>query len=373
MSDVTAPAPHGVHADAPPATHPCVAAARRLAAEVLAPNAERVDAEGVPASHIDAIKAAGLLGLNGPVEEGGSAVTLPVFREIVEILAGADCATWFVQAQHHSPLALLVKSSGPVRDRLVGPLSRGELLGGVAFAHLRRFPAKPVTATPLSGGGFRFDGRAPWCTGWGLNDVLMVGGMTPDGKCVFAYVPAHDQPGMRATEPLRLAALEATRTVQLDFDGLVAGPDDIVMELPFAAWAEADRHTTVNVNPAVLGLTSAALERLAGEPDGAAQEAAAGMLDELAQARAHCYRLYDEVPAGEALEERLAAKTVAVELMVRATTALVAAGGGSALAVGRPAQRLAREALFLVVQAQTAEVRAATLAGLAALRPRPAR
>jgi len=346
--------------------HPCVLAARELAERLLVPYAEQVDRQGVPTSHIDAIRRAGLLGLNGPVDEGGSAVAPGVFREIVEVLAGADCATWFVQAQHHSPLAMLARSESPARHHLLGPLSRGEMMSGVAFAHLRRFPATPVTATPLAGGGTRFDGVAPWCTGWGLNDVLLIGGITPGGDCLFAFVPAVEQATLRPSEPLRLAALEASSTVRLVLDGLDVGPEGIVCQLPYAEWAAADRATTVNVNPAVFGVTGTALAHLVGHDDPVCREAAAALGAELMERRAECYRLSDEVPAGHALAQRLTAKTEAVDLMVRATTALVAAGGGASLSLDAPAQRLAREALFLVVQAQTVEVRHATLRRLVA-------
>jgi len=346
-----------------------VEAARTLARELLVPRAEAVDRGGVPRSHIDALAAAGLLGCNGPVAEGGAAVPFATFRDIVEVLAGADCATWFVQAQHHSPLAMLVRSEMPVRDRLVGPLSRGELLGGVAFAHLRRWPSRPVAATPLGHGRFRLDGTAPWCTGWGLNDVVMVGAVTATGECVFAYVPATEQTGMRAGPRLRLAVLEATHTVRLEFSGLVVGPDDIVAQLPFSTWSAADRATTANVNPAVLGLTEAALAHLRAHADRPVVASAAAFTDQLHGVRAVCYRLYDEVADDQGLPERLAAKAEAVDLMLRATAALVVSGGGSALALDVPAQRLAREALFLAVQAQTTEVRDTMLARLT--RPRP--
>ena len=45
------------------------------------------------------------------------------------------------------------------------------------------------------------------------------------------------------------------------------------------------------------------------------------------------------------------------DLCVRATAALVASTGGSALFVEHQAQRLAREALFLLVQGQTPEIK----------------
>lgn len=350
-----------------------VAGARRLAADLLIPCAEEVDVEGVPQSHVDAVKASGLLGMNGPVDLGGCAAPFPVFREVVEVLAGADCSTWFVQAQHHTPLAMLVASDRPVRDRLGGPLSRGELLGGVAFAHLRRWPDRPVQATALPGGRYRFDGEAPWCTAWGLNDVILLGGATPEGTAVFAYVPATDQPGLQATAPLRLAALEATRTVRLRLMGLEVGPDDVVTELPLAAFGALDRRSTVNVNPAVFGLTGSALDRLDARGDATSRSVAATLADQLAELRAECYRLYDDVAPDDQVEDRLARKAEAMSLMCRSTAALVAAGAGASMDLAQPAQRLAREALFLLVQAQTAETRQATLHHLAVASGVPAR
>lgn len=339
-----------------------LAAARRIAEEVLAPAAERVDQQGVPAGHIAAIRDAGLLGLRGPVEEGGLNASAPVVREVAEILAGADCSTWFVQAQHHSPVAMLAGSTMAVRDRLLGPLTRGELLAGVAFAHLRRYPATPVTATPV-GAGYRFDGEAPWFTGWGLNDVVLLGGMGPDAEIVWAFVGV-DQPGLFATPPLRLAALSATSTVRLRLEGVSAGPADVVARVPYSRWSTTDRETTVNVNPAVFGITATAVRHLATGP-APAPECAAAMSDELDGVRAHAYRLWDGLPPAEGAAERLAVKARAAALMLRATAALVAAGSGASIALAAPAQRLAREALFLLVQAQTAEVRFATLRQLA--------
>lgn len=133
-----------------PHPHPLVVSARRLADDLLAPHAERVDQEGVPATHLEAIRRSGLLGLNAPEEHGGAAASVPVAREVAEILAGACCSTWFVQTQHHTPVITLSKSEGPVRDRLLGPLARGELLSGVAYAHLRAYPG-PRYGSPGSG------------------------------------------------------------------------------------------------------------------------------------------------------------------------------------------------------------------------------
>lgn len=76
--------------------HPLVTAARRLAHDLLVPQAERADRAEVPASHVEAVRRAGLLGVGAPREYGGAAAPVAVARETAEILAGACCSTWFV-------------------------------------------------------------------------------------------------------------------------------------------------------------------------------------------------------------------------------------------------------------------------------------
>ncbi|MGZ5128578.1 MAG: acyl-CoA dehydrogenase family protein, partial [Actinomycetota bacterium] len=51
-----------------------------------------------------------------------------------------------------------------------------------------------------------------------------------------------------------------------------------------------------------------------------------------------------------------------LDLARRATDSLVAASGGGAMSLDHPAQRLSREATFYLIQAQTGDLRAATLA-----------
>ena len=57
------------------------------------------------------------------------------------------------------------------------------------------------------------------------------------------------------------------------------------------------------------------------------------------------------------MEELPEARALLGDLCVRATSALVATVGGSALFVEQQAQRLARESLFLLVQGQTPEIK----------------
>jgi len=339
-----------------------LAATRRVAAEVLAPAAAAVDAGWVPRSHLAALAAAGVFGVHAPRSAGGAQASPAVARAVDETLAGADLATWFVQTQHHHPVRVLAAVGGP--DDLLADLAAGRRVAGIALAHLRRWPDRPVRAE-RAGAGWRLDGVAPWYTGWGLNDVALVGAATPGGDVVLALVPARAGDGVTPSEPLRTAAVQAARTVTLTFEGYWVAADAVVAVRPHAAWAAADRDATANVQPAVLGLAGAALRRLArrgeerDEPE--AVRAAARIGAQVDAVRAEAYRLLDEVPAGQERGRRLELRAAAQRLLVDATTALVLAGAGGSMAAGAPAQRMAREALFLLVQAQTADARAVAL------------
>ncbi|MGA5895802.1 acyl-CoA dehydrogenase family protein [Streptomyces venetus] len=342
--------------------HPLVTAARRLAHDLLVPDAERVDQEGVPASHIEAVKRSGLLGVGAPREYGGADAPVAVARETAEILAGACCSTWFVQTQHHTPVKLLATYDSPVREKLLRPLATGEVLAGIAYAHVRAFPRVPVRAVPERG-GWRFEGRVPWYTGWGLNDVLLLAGVTDTAEVVFVVTEAREQPGMRPSAPLRLAALGAARTVSLELDGLWVPEGDVVLRTPREEFALVDVPRAANASPAVFGVAEAALDLLARSPDG--DGPARSLRARLDAVRREAYALADHPVPHESVPERLAVRTRAYEVLRAATTAAIVSGGGRSMTLDSRAQRLAREGMFLLVQGQTAEARRTHLGTLA--------
>ncbi len=342
--------------------HPAVVAARRLADEVLAPAAAEVDRTVVPRSHLAALAAAGLLGVGAPADLGGGGAPAPVTRRVQEVLAGADLATWFVQVQHHSGIALAAAS--PQHADLASDLASGRRLAGIAFSHLRRWPRRPVVAEP-DGDGWRLTGTAPWYTGWGLGDVAVVAGLTAGDEVVLGAVDAVEQPGLAASEPMDVVALRAALTVTLDLDGLRLGPAEVLAVEPHAVWAARDARPTRNPVPAVFGVAESALGLLAAlgrRRDEPAAVAAAGRIGvRLADVRAEAYHLVDDVDPDEQVDRRLAVRARAHAVMTEATTALVVAGAGASMAITDPAQRKAREAMFLLVQAQTLPSRTVAL------------
>ena len=128
----------------PSASADLVAVARSLADSVLAPAAVATDqAPVVPREHLEALAAAGLCGLAGPVEAGGWAAPPVVVREVYEALAGACGVTFFVWVQHHAPVRLLARSSNwGLRERWLPELCSGSVLGRAGL----RLPATPGAA-----------------------------------------------------------------------------------------------------------------------------------------------------------------------------------------------------------------------------------
>lgn len=327
-----------------------VEAVERVCGERIAGSALDVDADVVPRSHLDALASTGLF---AGTTAGTSATQL---RLAHETLAGACLSTWFVVAQHQTPLALVQRAAEPLRSSVLPLLASGTSVAGIAFSHLRRWPHRPVEVE-RSGRGWRFTGTAPWYTGWGINDVAVVAGASRDGQAVFALVPAEASARLRPGEPLDTLAMAAARTVPLHLDGLVVPDDGVLAVVSVAEWAAADREKTASVSPSVLGVAQAAADRLVAGDDLAGRDTGAALRDAIHDVRVEAYALIDEAAPTEHLDRRLSLRAEALRLCVDSTTALVVSRSGRAMLRSDDAQLLARWALFLTVQAQTADLR----------------
>jgi hypothetical protein len=331
----------------------------RVVDDVIAPVAVTTDGEVVPRRHLDALAPTGLLGATiDPAVPAGEV------RRSQEVLAAGCLATWFVQAQHHSPLRLVHAGPAAVRERLEPLLASGTTIAGIAFSHLRRWPERPVQATRI-GGGWRFEGTAPWYTGWGINDVAVLGGVTDRGQVVVGLVPAEASPSLVPGEPLDTVVLSGARTVPLGLRGLVIGDDGVLLRCPIGDWARDDDAKAANVSPAVFGVTEAALDLLGSGRDADGRAAAARLRVQAEQLRSDAYALLDEADPLDCRDDRLRLRAESIGVCLQASTAAVMAGGGRSLLASERAQLYARWALFLSVQAQTTALRAAQLSRVA--------
>jgi alkylation response protein AidB-like acyl-CoA dehydrogenase len=321
-----------------------VVRARAISDEVLFPGALDVDAAPiVPVDRLDLLANAGFYGLAGPASAGGMGLPdMATGLRIIEVLAGGCLTTTFVWIQHHSTVRALVEAGNALlRDRYLERMCRGEVRAGVAFSGLRRPGAPILTASP-DGDGWRFTGSAPWVTGWGRIDVVRTAGRRENGDIVWALIDARESSTLSAP-PQRLAAVNASATVTLTFDGHPVPADRVIAIQPFAEWQVRDR-ASLRLNGSLpLGVAGRCATLLGSGPLSEEVESRRDALDRASPER---------MPAERAL---------ASELALRAATTLVVAGGGRSIALDRHAQRLAREAIFLLVFGQTAAIKAAQL------------
>ncbi len=349
-----------------------VEAARTVGATTLSPRAEETDrGDRVPPDNLAALAEAGLFGLAAPQPDGAAPPSPAVAREVHEALAGACGATFFVWAQHHTPVRLLARTTNlALRERWLNALCTGRSLAGVMFAYLR-WDTAPLHACQVPG-GYQVSGVAPWATSWGMADVFAVAACLPDDLVLWFLRDGRADDAVRPSPPLELVVMQATSTVRVAFDDLFVPDSDVLLVEHLEAWRRQDRITTSQPSPAALGVADTSC-RLLGERADATRDRTSGdtaraLATEVGRSRHTAYRLADmPVPTepGDSLEAHLArmvdARVSNLEVARTASHALVTAVGGGAMARTHPAQRLAREAMFYFVQAQTAPIRQATL------------
>jgi alkylation response protein AidB-like acyl-CoA dehydrogenase len=334
-----------------------LAEARRIADEVLFPAAADLDrAPRVPAGQLGLLATAGLYGVAAPASVGGADLTLPEFGLVVEALAGGSLATAFVWAQHHGLVRTLAgqPESSPVRSAWLPALATGACKAGAAYGGLLPGPPR-LRAVPNPAGGWLLSGESPWVTGWGLVDVLHVAARAPDDTVVWQIVDAVERPGLRAT-PLRTVAADAASTVRLEFAGLPVPAGRATLVEPYEAPGVTGPPLRSNGSLA-LGVAGRCVALLA--PGRAAEEFDA----ELATCRA---ALDGAIDAADP-DAMPAARAAAAELAVRAAAALTVSTGAAAALAGSTADRLTREALFLLVFGSRPQIKSALLNRLAGL------
>ena len=328
-----------------------LATARQLADDLLFPDAMRVDGLDVlPVSHLDALAAAGLYGAPVPAEAGGLGLDLAATCAVTEELAGGCLATTFVWLQHRSMVMTLAAEGTPavLRDRWLGPACRGEARGGIALTGL--MPGPPMLRARPDGDGWRVDGEAPWVTGWGLTDLLLIVARGPDDSVVSLLLDAAAQPGLTVTRE-RPAAVNASVTVRLGFDGVLVPGERRTGQVPFDP-AESTRPDRLRLNGSLaLGLVRRCTRLIGPGP----------LDDEVAACR---QRLDDAV--GGPPDAMAQARAAASELAVRAAAALAVQQGSRSVTVDQHVQRLAREAMFLLVFGTRPGIKSALLRRLGA-------
>lgn len=330
----------------PPTPAEIVGTAQRLADEVLFPRALGTDAtDTLPRERLDLLAAEGFYGLRGPAWAGGMDADLDTICAVTEALASGCLTTTFVWSQHVGTAFVAAASRSPAMRSWVVPLCRGDVRSGLALAGAQPGPA-PLRASRVPG-GWRLTGVCPWVSGWGRTDVLHTAALAEDDSVVWSLVDAREGPDLRVARDA-LVALNATATVTVTFGGHVV-PDERVTVLSPPEGPSPPAPASLRIHSSLaLGVVARCARLLGPSP----------LDDELAASR-------EALAAGDA-ETMPDARAGAAELALRAAAALMSASGSSSLRLDRHPQRLAREALFVIVFAARSPIREAFLARVGA-------
>ena len=169
----------------------------RVIEDVVAPAAMDVDATGTfPRTNIDALGAAGLLGVCSAAEVGGGGQGPRAAAQIVEGLATACASTAMITMMHFSATAA-VEAHGTEPARRA--IAAGEHLSTLAFSEVgsRSHFWAPVSTATAEGDAVRLDAAKSWVTSAGEADSYVWSSRPAagDGPMTLWFVPA-DTPGL---------------------------------------------------------------------------------------------------------------------------------------------------------------------------------
>jgi alkylation response protein AidB-like acyl-CoA dehydrogenase len=316
-----------------------------LAGRFLADAAAVDAADSIPGAHLRGLADAGLYGVFAPVSLGGLGLGEPELRLVVEELASACLASTFVWAQHFRLLGAMLDPGTPaaLREAMLPAVVRGDVRGSVALAGL--LPGPPRLSARPADGGWLVDGQAPWVSGWGIADVLLVAARGPGDTIVTLLADAKQQRGLTAGRQ-RLAAVNASATVQLSFAGLFVPGGRFVGQQPYDPVRAQSEGLRLNGSLA-LGVARRCCALIGPSP-------LDGELDA-------CRAELDAAGTGG----MPAARARASEFAVRAAHVLAVRRGSTSALAGDAAERLAREAGLLLVFGSRPAIKEALLGRLA--------
>jgi alkylation response protein AidB-like acyl-CoA dehydrogenase len=323
-----------------------LARAEQIAEDVLFPAALAVDrADRVPGSHLDLLAREGFYGVAAPEHAGGLGTEdMRAAASMVEVFASGCLATTFVWIQHHGPVIASAYSDRPgVTQRWLEPLARGERRGGIGMAGVR--PGVTRLRVRQVDGAYVLDGEVPWVTGWDMIDTVHVAAVDDDDVLHLLLVDAAEGPTLRV-RALELVAVNASRTVNLTFVGHPVPADRLTGTQPYGDWAKGEASGSALNGFLALGVVRRCGRML--DPNPFATE-----LDACREALLAADA--PDVPA---------ARAAASDLALRASARLMVHTGSRSVRRDDHAQRLIREAAFLLVFGTRPAIREALLGRL---------
>lgn len=345
---------------------------------VLRENASFADAEASwPEKSIDAIKAAGLLGLTIPKEYGGTGGGMREFANVTEELASVCASTAMIYLMHVCG-SQVIAAAGHIAA--IDGIVSGRTVATLAFSEKgsRSHFWAPVSRALQNESGIKVKAQKSFVTSAGHAQAYVVssgsvGGATPVDSTL--YLIGGDAPGARVSSSWAGMGLRGNSSAAMTFDCIAGEADRLtaegagfkaMMEIVLPWFQVGSAAVSLGIAKSALAdtvrhVSSAKLEHL-GDSLAAAvpgvRARVAKMQLALDSARAYLNQTLNKIEgrATDAMLSVLGVKAVAAEAAITITDEAMRACGGAAFAHHLSIERNFRDARAATVMAPTTDV-----------------
>ncbi|HEX3356765.1 MAG TPA: acyl-CoA dehydrogenase family protein [Tepidisphaeraceae bacterium] len=307
-----------------------------------------------PTEDLDALAAAGAMRWVIPKEFGGDEISSLELHLRYEAIAAASLSTALIFTQRDSAAAMIDASDNAnLRETLLPRLARNELFATIGIAQLTtsRQGGRPALVARRSEGGWILNGLIPWSTGADRSRFIVAGAMVEDSSSnsirQILFMLSTSTAGVMIDPPMSLVALQSSHTGSVRCEEVFVEDRFVLIE---SAQSVMGRKKTVPLGQAFLamGLCRAGVDLIDEHQSDLARDSSQTFQSQLGDLRERVLRYCDPNQQPDPVEgPRLRGECN--DLALRITHAAVAIYKGTALLHGHPAQRLAREAMFLLV------------------------
>lgn len=273
----------------------------------------------------------------------------------------------FLQTQHQSAIALLVKSKNELVKEKYLTLAKGKnWFCGVGFSHLRKEGKPLVTATPQKG-GYLLNGFIPWITGYGIFNHFIIGATLPHGDELYGILPFQSSSSLRFSQPLSLCAMNSTNTVTGEINQLFLPSDEILTINPRGSLQIRDQENVLHHGFFPLGCSQASLEIIYRNYQSFKLPEIEKTYQDLCQQEQNLRGGMLEMIVGNSNDfpRKLQLRVEAINLAYRCAIIAVLTSKGKANMEDDQANRVYREALVYGVSGQTLDVLRCTIFSIA--------
>jgi alkylation response protein AidB-like acyl-CoA dehydrogenase len=211
--------------------------AARIAKEKIAPSAEHFDATGeYPLENIRLLGENGLMGIEVPVEYGGSGMD-PVSSvlAIIEVSA-ADAAHATIMSVNNSLFcnALLSYGTEEQKQTYVRAIAEGREIGAFALTESQSgsdATAMRCRAVKQADGSFVINGQKSWITSGPVARYIVLFAMTDPEKGargITAFMIDANKPGFGRGKTEPKLGVRASATCEIEFQDYVASAEDVI-------------------------------------------------------------------------------------------------------------------------------------------------